>query len=158
PEGQSSLGICLLELGRGEAGLLHLERACQLDPGEPLHQWNLAAGAHKLARVGRSYLALRAYLEGEDESPDAEKRRAEAAAYLAAYDNAATAAHPGVDPILLARGEEVFLTALAALSAGRAEAAAEGFERVLGLVPDHHQAWSNLGAAYLLLELRAEAI
>src|SRR5262249_56328540 len=98
-------------------------------------------GGEGVVAGGGGSVALRAFREGEDESTAAVKRRAEGAAYLAAYDNAATAAHPGVDPILLARGEEVFLTALAALSAGRAEAAAEGFERVLGLVPDHHQAW-----------------
>ena len=58
-EGESCLGICLLELGRPVLAMPHLEVACRAEPDEALHHWNLAAAAQKAGRVGRCYLALK---------------------------------------------------------------------------------------------------
>lgn len=148
-EGESCLGICLLELNRPVLAMPHLELACRGEPDEALHHWNLAAAAQKAGRVGRCYLALKTYLAAKDEGPGADERRGEATGYVTEYEGAVTADHPGVDPTRLARGEELFLTAFAALEARRHRDAVDGFEKVLRLVPDHYPAWGHLGLAYL---------
>ena len=148
-EGESCLGICLLELGKPLLAMPHLELACRAEPDEALHHWNLAAAAQKAGRIGRCYLALKSYLAAKDEGPDADGRRAEAAGYVGEYDDAVTSDHPGVDPSRLARGEELFLTAFAALEAHHPADAVDGFEKVLRLVPGHYPAWGHLGVAYV---------
>ena len=150
-EGESCLGICLLELGKPLLAMPHLELACRAEPDEALHQWNLAAAAQKAGRVGRCYLALKSYLSAKDEGPGAVERRNEATGYVVEYEDAVTSDHPGVDPMRLARGEELFLTAFAALEAHHAADAVDGFEKVLRLVPGHYPAWGHLGVAYLSL-------
>jgi tetratricopeptide (TPR) repeat protein len=65
--------------------------------------------------------------------------------------------HPGVPLRDVLRGEELFARAYAALTEGRHDEAARGFENVLELVPRHYPSWGNLGAAYLALERTKEA-
>jgi len=158
-EGRSSLGVCLLEQGRARAALPHLEMACRVEPEQALHHWNLAAAAQKAGRRGRCYLALKAYLSApSDDGPGAPERRAEAKAYVEEYERAVRIDRPHADPERLARGEEIFARAFAALAKGRARQAADGFERVLRLLPDHYPAWGNLGAALIELGEREQAI
>jgi tetratricopeptide (TPR) repeat protein len=54
----SSLGLCLGALGDAGAAMPHLDRASRLEPGWPLHHWNLAAAAHQLGLRDACYLAL----------------------------------------------------------------------------------------------------
>jgi tetratricopeptide (TPR) repeat protein len=156
-EGRSSLGLCLLALERLTPALGQLEQACRIEPTCVLHQWNLAAAAQKAGRVGRCYLALRAYLAGQDGGPGAEPRRAEARSYVAEYEQAMGENHPGVDPLRVARGEELFILANSALATGAANQAIPDFEKVLRLVPEHYPAWSQLGYAYAAVDEREAA-
>lgn len=156
-EGQSALGVCLLELRDLDGALNHLREAARLQPGEALHRWNLAAVAKQGERMGGSYLALRDYLQLSDEVEGAEERRLEARAFVRAYERMLRDLQPGVSLADVLRGEELFARAYAALSEGRPADAQRGFEAVLALVPRHYPSWGNLGAAYLALECREEA-
>ncbi len=161
--GRSALGVCLLELGDETAAAEQLETATRLEPAEALHRWNLAAAAKRAQRFAGAYLALREYLSLLDREEGAAERRAEARRYLAAYEQ--SLAERKIDaaststwaPTSVARGEQQFAVAYAALMEGRVEDAADGFEEVLALAPSHHPSWGNLGLAYLLLDRRAEA-
>jgi Flp pilus assembly protein TadD len=156
-EGRSALGVCLLELHDVDAALAHLREAARLEPGEALHRWNLAAAAKQAERMGGAYLALREYLTLGDDSEGAGERRAEARSFVRAYERMLRESHPGVALRDVLRGEELFASAYAALTEGRAVDAERGFQEVLALVPRHYPSWGNLGAAYLALEKRDEA-
>jgi tetratricopeptide (TPR) repeat protein len=157
-EGQSALGVCLLELDDLEAAIEHLQAAARLEPDEALHRWNLAAAAKQAERMGGAYLALREYLTLHDEGDGAAERQKEAKSFIRAYERMLRESHPGVPLSDVLRGEELFARAYAALSEGRPEDAQRGFEEVLELVPRHYPSWGNLGAAYLALEKREDAI
>jgi tetratricopeptide (TPR) repeat protein len=157
-EGQSALGVCLLELDQVEPALAHLEAAARLEPAEALHRWNLAAAAKQAERMGGAYLALREYLKLSDDSDGATERHKEARSFVRAYERMLRESHQGIPLSDVLRGEELFARAHAALSEGRAEDAQHGFEEVLALVPRHYPSWGNLGAAYLALEKREEAL
>lgn len=156
-ESCSALGVCLLQLGDCGEALEHLRKAAALEPDEPLHRWNLAAAAKQAERLGGAYLALRDYLQLTDDSEGAAERRAEARSFVRAYERMLRDSHPGVSLHDYLRGEELFARAYAALSEGRADDAARGFETVLALVPRHYPSWGNLGASYLALGRRVEA-
>jgi Flp pilus assembly protein TadD len=160
-EGRSALGVCLLQLGEPEQAMVHLARAAELEPDEPLHRWNQAAAAKQADRLGGAYLALREYLrlagQGGDVEEGAAERRAEAKSFVRAYERMLRDAHPGVALSDYLRGEELFARAYAALTEGRNADAVAGFEAVLSLMPRHWPSWGNLGAAYLELERPAEA-
>jgi tetratricopeptide (TPR) repeat protein len=157
-EGRSALGVCLLELSEIEAALEHLHEAARLEPEEALHRWNLAAAAKQSERMGGAYLALREYLKLSDESEGAAERHKEARSFVRAYERMLRESHPGVPLSDVLRGEELFARAYAALSEGRPADARHGFEEVLELVPRHYPSWGNLGAAYLAMEEREEAL
>jgi Flp pilus assembly protein TadD len=148
-EGQSALGVCLLQLGDWTGAQTHLREAARLEPNEPLHRWNLAAAAKQADRLGGAYLALREYLSLTDDGEGAADRHREARAFVRAYEKMLRDAHPGVSLGDYLRGEELFARAYAALSESRADEACAGFEAVLALVPRHYPSWGNLGAAYL---------
>lgn len=156
-EGRSALGVCMLELDEIDAAIDHLSEAIRLEPAQALHRWNLASAAKQADRMGGCYLALRDYLSLGDDAEGADERKAEARSFVRAYERMLRGAHPGVPLRDVLRGEELFARAYAALSEGRHAEAAEGFERVLALVPRHYPSWGNLGAAYLGLERTAEA-
>jgi tetratricopeptide (TPR) repeat protein len=156
-EGRSALGICLLELGEVDAALGHLSEAIRLEPTQALHRWNLASAAKQAERMGGCYLALRDYLSLGDDGEGADERRAEARSFVRAYERMLRGSHPGVPLRDVLRGEELFARAYAALSEGHPAEAAQGFERVLALVPRHYPSWGNLGAAYLALERPRDA-
>jgi tetratricopeptide (TPR) repeat protein len=157
-QGRSALGVCLLELGQNEEAIGHLEAAARIEPGEALHRWNLAAAAKQLDRLGGSYLALREYLRLSDDGEGNEERRNEARRFVRAYERMLRESHPGVPLSDVLRGEELFARAYAALTEGRPADAKRGFEEVLQLVPRHYPSWGNLGAAFLALELRDDAV
>lgn len=155
----SAFGLHLLEAGDLRRATFHLERAAALAPETALHHWNVAVVAERSRRLGRLYLALRAYVDCTRLAPGEPAAQLEAARrYLGEYERGVAAEHPGVDPSAYARGEDIFAQAYTFLVAGSAREAAQGFLRVLRLVPGHYPAWSNLGAAYAELGLRAEAI
>jgi tetratricopeptide (TPR) repeat protein len=156
-EGQSALGVCLLQLNETDVAIEHLSQAVRLDPEQALHRWNLASAAKQADRMGGCYLALRDYLELADDAEGASERRAEARSFIRAYERMLRGSHPGVPLRDVLRGEELFARAYAALSEGRHLEAAHGFENVLALVPRHYPSWGNLGAAYLALERTADA-
>jgi tetratricopeptide (TPR) repeat protein len=156
-EGRSALGVCLLELDEVDPAIDHLSEAIRLEPAQALHRWNLASAAKQADRMGGCYLALRDYLALPDESEGAPERRDEAKSFVRAYERMLRGSHPGVPLRDVLRGEELFARAYAALSEGRHTEAAQGFERVLALVPRHYPSWGNLGAAYLGLDRTAEA-
>ncbi len=157
-EGRSALGVCLLQLDDFDGAIEHLQHAATVEPEEPLHRWNVAAACKQAERLGGAYLALREYLKAEDDGDGARDRREEARSFVRAYEKMLRDSHPGVALNDYLRGEELFATAYAALSEGRADDALRGFEEVLQLVPRHYPSWGNLGAAYLALERRDEAL
>jgi tetratricopeptide (TPR) repeat protein len=157
-EGHSALGVCLLELNEGEPAMAHLREAARLAPEESLHRWNLAAAAKQADRMGGAYLALREYLDLADDGEGARERRSEARGFVRAYERMLRESHPGVPLSDVLRGEELFARAFAALSEGRADEAQRGFEQVLDLVPRHYPSWGNLGAAFLALDRKADAL
>jgi tetratricopeptide (TPR) repeat protein len=157
-EGQSALGVCLLELDEVESAIAHLQSAARLEPNEALHRWNLAAAAKQGERMGGAYLALREYLQLSDDSDGAPERIKEARSFVRAYERMLRESHPGVPLSDVLRGEELFARAYAALTEGRPLDAERGFCEVLELVPRHYPSWGNLGAAYLALEKREDAI
>jgi tetratricopeptide (TPR) repeat protein len=157
-EGQSALGVCLLELDQVEAAIEHLQTAARLEPGEALHRWNLAAAAKQAERMGGAYLALREYLTLADAGDGSGERSKEARSFVRAYERMLRETHQGIPLNDVLRGEELFARAYAALSEGRAADAQRGFEEVLALVPRHYPSWGNLGAAYLAMEQRDEAL
>jgi tetratricopeptide (TPR) repeat protein len=105
PEGHAQLGLCLLGLGDPAAALHHLGRAAWLDPHQPVYQWNIAAAAHAAGRRGACYLALVAYLDGDDASPGAGDRGATAARFIGEYERLAGLEHPDTTPDALAKAD-----------------------------------------------------
>jgi Flp pilus assembly protein TadD len=156
-EALSYLGVCLLELGQPAAAMVHLERASLLEPGEPLHHWNLAAAAKAADQMCRSYLALARYLALADDFEGWRDRRQEARRFIRCYEKLIEAMHPGVALVDAVRGERLFQQAFADLADGRLDAAGEGFRRVVALLPRHYPSWGNLGAVLLALGRRDEA-
>jgi tetratricopeptide (TPR) repeat protein len=108
--------------------------------------------------MGGAYLALREYLALADESDGFAERQKEARSFVRAYERMLRESHPGVPLSDVLRGEELFARAYAALSEGRPADACHGFEEVLRLVPRHYPSWGNLGAAFLALERREDAM
>lgn len=148
-EVRSALGVCLLEIEQLDAAIVHLSAAAQLEPDEPLHQWNAASAMKSADRVGGCYLALRRYLASDDRSDGAMERLAEARRFVRGYEQMLQHAHPaGVSLGDSLRGEALFAEAHAALEEGRADEARLGFEAVLRLQPRHHPSWAHLGAAF----------
>jgi tetratricopeptide (TPR) repeat protein len=129
-----------------------------LEPQQALHRWNLASATKQADRMGGCYLSLRDYLSLPDDSEGAADRRAEARSFVRAYERMLRETHQGIPLNDVLRGEELFARAYAALSEGRAADAQRGFEEVLALVPRHYPSWGNLGAAYLAMEQRDEAL
>jgi|GEM_PF-4168927 len=158
-EGRSALGVCLLQLHEPELAITELRKAAQLEPEEPLHAWNLAAASKEADRLGGAYLALRDYLSlgTRDLTEGSEERRLEARSFVRAYERALGESNPGIALTDFLRGEELFARAYAALTEGDASDAANGFEAVLALMPNHYPSWGNLGAAYLKLSRFAES-
>jgi Flp pilus assembly protein TadD len=155
-EGRSTLGVCLTSRGAAERALPHLTFCAAAEPEEALHHWNVASAAQQAGRTARCYLALRAYVACAAAPAEAE-RRAEAARYIRHYEQTVREEYASLDPVRFAEGEEIFLDARAALSAGRVTEAVREFERVLQLVPVHYPTWGTLGAAYLELGRRDQA-
>lgn len=153
----TAFGLLLLGGGELSRATFHLERAAAIAPDAALHHWNLAVVAQRSRRQGRMYLALLAYLDRADRARGHKARRRTARAVVQAYDAAVRHALPGVRPSDLARGEDIFGRAYAALVAGDTGSAAEGFLRVLKLVPAHAPSWAHLGTAYAQLGMRKEA-
>ena len=93
----------------------------------------------------------------DDEDGGPERQRA-AAEFCAAYEAMLLSTYPGValDRVLL--GEELFADAYAALAASRYDEATRRFREVLNLVPRHYPSWGNLGAAYLAMHRREDAV
>jgi tetratricopeptide (TPR) repeat protein len=150
--------LCLLELDEAELAILHLREAAQLDPAEPLHQWNLAAAAKREGRMGGCYLALREYLRLDDQGRGAGDRQKEARSFVRAYERTLREVQQGVSLKDVLRGEEWFARAYAALSEGRHDEARRYFEKVIALEPGHYPSWGSLGVAYLALQRRDEAL
>ncbi len=153
----TAFGLLLLDQGELSRATFHLERAAAIAPDAAIHHWNLAVVAQRGRRQGRMYLALLAYLERAERARGHKARRRAARAVVVAYNAAVRHALPGVRPPDLARGEDIFGRAYAALVAGDTGAAAEGFLRVLKLVPAHAPSWAHLGTAYAQLGMRDEA-
>ena len=105
PEGHAQLGLCELGLGDAAAALHHLGRAAWLDPHQAIYQWNIAAAAHAAGRRGACYLALVAYLDGEDAGPGAGERRATATRFIGEYERLAGLEHPDTTPDALAKAD-----------------------------------------------------
>ena len=153
----TAFGLQLLDKGELSRATFHLERAAAIAPDAAVYHWNLAVVAQRSRRQGRMYLALVAYLDRAERTRGHQARRRAARAIVVAYNAAVRHALPGVRPADLARGEDIFGRAYAALVAGDAGAAAEGFLRVLKLVPAHAPSWAHLGTAYAQLGMREEA-
>ena len=156
-EGHSALGVALLQIDQPANAIAALETAARLEPDEPLHRWNVAAACKQSDRMGGAYLSLREYLKLTDDGAGARDRQKEAKGFVRAYERMLRESHPGVELTDYLRGEELFASAYAALSEGRADDARTGFEQVLALVPRHYPSWGNLGAAHLALCNRDEA-
>ncbi|MEO8701177.1 MAG: hypothetical protein ABI867_14095 [Kofleriaceae bacterium] len=62
PAVAGALGACLLVQGDLAASVVALERAIAGDPAWPLHHWNLAVAAHRLADHQACYHALRRFI------------------------------------------------------------------------------------------------
>jgi len=105
PDGHAQLGLCQLGLGDPASAQHHLGRAAWLDPHQPIYQWNIAAAAHAAGRRGACYLALVAYLDGDDLTPGAEDRRAVAARFVGEYERLAGLEHPEIAPDALAEAD-----------------------------------------------------
>jgi tetratricopeptide (TPR) repeat protein len=156
PEGQSALGVCLLELGLAEEALVHLRLAAELDAAEPLHHWNLASAYEHAKRHGGCYLALRDYLALYDDGDQAHERRAEASAFVGAYERALLEA--GAVPLSdMLHGPQRLARAHATLLEARPSEAACQFEAIVSCEPNHHLSWTHLGSAYLALGRTTEA-
>ncbi|MEO6951221.1 MAG: tetratricopeptide repeat protein, partial [Polyangia bacterium] len=156
-EVRSALGVCLLELEQLDGAIVHLSAASQLEPDEPLHQWNVASAMKSADRVGGCYLALRRYLASDDRSDGAMDRLSEARRFVRGYEQMLQHAHPGVSLGDSLRGEALFAEAHAALEEGRADEARLGFEAVLRLQTRHHPSWAHLGAAFAALGRTGDA-
>lgn len=66
-EAVSALGLCRLGQGELEAAVAALTRAAELEPGWPLHHWNLAAAAHRAGQLDVCARALVDFLAHADE-------------------------------------------------------------------------------------------
>ncbi len=157
-EALSFLGVCCLELGDAKAALPYLDRAVIVEPDEALHQWNLAAAAKAADQLCRCYLALKRYLKLEDGVEGSALRQCEAGQFVTEYEAAIRRAHPGVGLPEILASEQLFLRALAALTAGRYDQACAGLEQVITALPRHYPSWGNLGAAYFAQGRNAEAM
>ena len=156
-EALSYLGVCLLQLGEPLEALVHLERACALDPEEALHHWNIAAAAKAADRMCRGYQALERYLGLPDGFAGHAARHREARRFLASYEKLIQSMHPGVALADVLIGEEQFQRAFADLADQRFAEAVRGFRGVLALLPHHYPSWGNLGVAELALGNQDEA-
>ncbi len=157
-EGWAQLGLCQLHDGDLFAACLNLGRAARLDPDNPLHHWNLGAATHRAGRLGGCYLALSAYLAGCDADPAAiEERRGVALALTREYERFAALEFPGVDPLALARAEELGHRAREELSDGHSDDRVAALEAAVRMVPSHYPSWSELGAAYAARDRLADA-
>jgi hypothetical protein len=105
PDGHAQLGLCQLGLGDPAGALHHLGRAAWLDPHQPVYQWNIAAAAHAAGRRGACYLALVAYLDGDDLTPGAADRRDLACRFVLEYERLAGLEHPELAPNALAEAD-----------------------------------------------------
>lgn len=63
----ASLGLCRFAQGEFAGAMVALERAVWIEPTWPLHQWNLAAAAHRAGELGRCARALRGFLDQASE-------------------------------------------------------------------------------------------
>ncbi len=157
-EVRSALGVCLLELDDAAAAIVHLQAAADLEPTEALHQWNIASAMKSTERVGGCYLALRRYLDTVDHSDGAGERLTEARRYVRGYEQMLQHAHASDSLSVILRGESLFASAHAALEEGLPEQAKLGFETLLVLAPLHHPSWAHLGAAWMAVGDRVEAL
>ncbi len=66
-EAVSALGLCRLGLGAHDDAVAALARAATLEPGWPLHHWNLAAAAHRAGQLDVCARALVEFLAHADE-------------------------------------------------------------------------------------------
>jgi len=107
PDGHAQLGLCRLGLGDAAGALHHLGRAAWLDPHQPVYQWNIAAAAHAAGRRGACYLALVAYLDGDDLTPGAADRSDVAARFVLEYERLAGLEHPELAPNALAEADRL---------------------------------------------------
>ncbi|MBI4510868.1 MAG: hypothetical protein HY698_14645 [Deltaproteobacteria bacterium] len=155
--GHACLSSCLAALGRHDDAMAALAIAARLKPDEPIRQWELSQAAKRAGKLGACYLALTDYLSGDDKSEGAERRIREARNFLALFEKHARKEHPDASAERVARAEELFLRAFRNLDQGLALDAVSGFEAVLKLVPSHYPSWTNLGAAYALLNRRDKA-
>ncbi len=105
PDGHAQLGLCQLGLGDAAGALHHLGRAAWLDPHQPVYQWNIAAAAHAAGRRGACYLALVAYLDGDDLTPGAADRSELAARFVLEYERLAGLEHPELAPNAIAEAD-----------------------------------------------------
>lgn len=151
PDGSAGLAMCLLALGDASAARPHLRRAAWLEPQNPNHHWNLSAIAHREGRAGGCYLALMDYLDlcGEfDEAPgNTAERRATAERFVAEYERITRLEYPGVDPVEVARADELLFRARQRMETGQYEEVITVLEQALVLVPEHYPALTCLGLA-----------
>ncbi len=152
-EGAAALAACLLVQGQHSAATPHLRRAVSLEPTEPAHRWNLAAAAHKEARLGGCYLALCEFLRlshrAHEQTAEHRERRAMAHAVVREYERLARLEHCGAAPCSVAHADEHVHRARDAHRAGRVDEAEHALRAALALVPEHATAWSQLAAARL---------
>ena len=109
-------------------------------------------------RVGGCYLALRRYLDTVDHSDGAGERLTEARRYVRGYEQMLQHAHASDLLSVILRGESLFASAHAALEEGLPEQAKLGFETLLALAPLHHPSRAHLGAAWMAIGDRVEAL
>src|SRR5206468_2782575 len=138
---RSSLGKCLVTLGRPDEALPHLEIAARLAPTEAIHQWTLSLAARAAGRLGACYLALVDYVRLPDRTRGGKARRMAARRHVRQFETVAEREHPDATPERVARAEEIFARACERLAAGRLDEAVSAFEAVLTLVPSHHSSW-----------------
>ena len=153
-EGHATMARCLIELSELDPARAHLLRAEWLDPGNPLHHWNLAAVAHRQSRQGGCYLALFDYLEllGErifdHATGECEPRRDIAERFVDEYERLARLEHPQAEPHAVARADELLYRARMRLHGGNWQDAIPLLEQAVALVSSHYPAWTHLGIAH----------
>ncbi len=156
--GLAALARCLAALDAFDEARKLLLRACQIDPEEAGHFWQLAVVAHAQTRTGSDYMALCNYLDLLDDGAidgsvsvqtELDRRIDTAEKRIAAYEHAVQRDFPNSDPTVVAHVDDLLYRARAIAIAGSAGDAIAVLEQAVSAVPGHYEAWTRLGIAHL---------
>jgi len=157
PAARAALGVCFLVANELREADAQLQRAAWLEPGNPLHYWNLASVAHRQGRLGGCYQCFSAYVDRHDNGSDSPSRHRLASEFIGEYERLARLEFPDVPPGILARAEEQLFDARWLAKNNQLEQAVVELRKGVRLMPSHHPSWCYLATLYNEREQLAQA-